>query len=378
MKSYLFAKRYGISSIRSYFRTLYQNGNKKTVMSRARRFSFGFLAIFSIGILYPVSILWKMGFGGIIWIKNDPAFSCFVLFLLPLAAGIFFTIFDRRKITSLKRFLRAFSLIALIMFEVATIGFVLDDAVNTGTSIVPPFLLSDFGEAVVLDLKIRQQVPRPRQLMFQPKYLAVDWTENYTQNVQPFQSIRDRLTRGSSTASIAVVINLVSGIFVVFAFWYIVIMMIWIRPSDRLLVNTNTIHPPRISDDEVEAIALIIAITLLWFPMRLYSDWYQDFYSLKKYSSYFMFWELMALVLFAIIGLIIMKIPDKLVKILTSLSALLTLILVILGEFKPEVLWFFWGVVESASLWGYVVFVWLLFFFFCGVVLSRIDLYAPR
>jgi hypothetical protein len=86
----------------------------------------------------------------------------------------------------------------------------------------------------------------------------------------------------------------------------------------------NFQHLAAVSENEVQVIALIIAITLLWFPMRVYSDWYQNFYSLESFSTYYLFWQLIALAVFAVVGLILIQVPDNLIKIVSYAAAFLT------------------------------------------------------
>jgi hypothetical protein len=132
-------------------------------MNSRSRFTIGFLATFTLSALYPFTILFHMGFKGLVWIKNDPAFSCFVLFLLPLAVGIFAAIFDARKVTHLPSHLKILAISSFVVAQIATAGVVFDDSVRQ--TITPPFLMQDYKTALAADSAIRQNLPLPRQLM---------------------------------------------------------------------------------------------------------------------------------------------------------------------------------------------------------------------
>ena len=83
------------------------------------RFFWGMGCTLLLAALYPISILINFGLDGSRWVQNDLGYGLFVLFVLPLAVGVFSQVFQfdtLRRIPNPTRAALSALLVILVVF----------------------------------------------------------------------------------------------------------------------------------------------------------------------------------------------------------------------------------------------------------------------
>jgi hypothetical protein len=94
---------------------------------------------------------------------------------------------------------------------------------------------------------------------------------------------------------------------------------------------------------------------MLWFPLRLYSEWYAGFYTFRSLRHYWTFWFLGVV---AIVGVLLVAIILKPGAVSIGLGAFSTVLLLIFGlvaRLRPEALGYAAVVFEEMPLVPYVI-----------------------
>ncbi|MEN8261466.1 MAG: hypothetical protein ABFS02_12955 [Pseudomonadota bacterium] len=304
------------------------------------RFFWGAGAAFGLAALYPASIWINLGSDGSRWIQNDLAYSFFVLFILPLAVGVFARSFQFDVLQRLPRTLR-YAAVALLLVIEFFAGFLAAQEIFRHDS-VPAFLLRESSEPLRLDQCLRACVRQYQdktmrcdvedcpgvveQLMLpgeeSPGRRAADIFGQAT-GVGAFEGYRDVSARANWTVYVSIFFDVASGMFVMLVFWYLVLVVLTRRGREANLSDSLT---------------MVYGLLLLWFPARLYSEWYLNFYTLTSVREYFAFWTLFAVAIMAIPLLVYLFKPGRPVLIFSSVNGVFIAAIGILNHFKPGVL----------------------------------------
>jgi len=133
-------------------------------------------------------------------------------------------------------------------------------------------------------------------------------------------------TRGGPIAYIHLALTWLAALFTLTYFWYLVAASQF----------TTTAGTP-LEDSSKNKLVLVYILLLTWFPLRLHTEWYQNYFHKKDWlKSYPAFW-LLAFLAFAVLVLIILIVkPGGAIKFLSVVNVVFVAVLGLIGKLKPE------------------------------------------
>jgi MFS family permease len=292
-----------------------------------------FLVTVSLTVLPPLAYTATAIFlapldDGLRWSKNDPAFSLFALFILPILFGLLVSCIDW---TAIREWGDRISLYTT--FGVLTVcGLVVVAADVTKerpqpdeprpSALTAPLLLRDHAAALAMERTLRSHLPQPRHVLISnetdaEKKAASDAEAKYETTRKKYSDIypgwttfRELCQRGGILAWLGLATNVVAALFCA---WVLCYLLILVRVR-RFYKASN-----------VDSLIVVLSFALLWFPCRVYSDWYANFYTVRStLVSYGAFWLAAALAVLAILLLVVVLSRQKpLSKTIGTASAVL-------------------------------------------------------
>jgi hypothetical protein len=119
---------------------------------------------------------------------------------------------------------------------------------------------------------------------------------------------------------------------------------------------------------ECDALILIYGLLIIWFPLRMYSEWYINYYSLVHFKDYAAFWFLLIVAVLAIPLLVIVLKPGRPVMVFSTVNGILLATLGLINQFKPA--WISAMAIFLESLpFSYYVAISLLIFVVLSVII---------
>ncbi len=297
------------------------------------RFFWGMGCTLLLAALYPISILINFGLDGSRWVQNDLAYGLFVLFVLPLAVGVFAQVFQLDTLRRIPNPTRA-ALLTLLVILVVFAGTLASREVFRSPGAIPAFLLKHPTSALKLDCCLRRSV----NPMVCPAVECSDVVSNlpdepsgtwaldiYREHAPayPFADYGDLFARANTTVYVSWFFDVASGVFVMIIFWYLIAVVVAKRGRER-----------GISD----GLVMVYALMLLWFPTRLYSEWYLNFYNVAHLREYFAFWTLFVVALLAIPLLVYLFKPGRPVLIFSTVNGVFLAMFGAINQFTPGIL----------------------------------------
>lgn len=343
-----------------------------------RKYFYGMGITFGLACLYPSTILINLRSDGYRWIQNDPAYSFFVLFMLPLAVGIYLGTFKYKYFKDLDKAKRTALTVLLLVMNLFAVIFGWNETFRG--PVLTPAMLKESEKAVIVDRCLRKCIHAIRgqnailcrnndcleitgSLQSVPlKDASIKAAHLYTQimgETASFKSVRDFFARASTTAFVSSFFNILSGVFVMWVLWYVVLLVIFHRGSP---LNTH--------DDLV----VIYSLLLLWFPSRIYSEWYSNFYSIAHFRNYYAFWFLLTVAIMAIPLLVLLLKPGRPVAVFTTLNAIFIALIGIVNHFKPDWLNAIAQGIESMPFFYFSAFLLLIAVVFGVMVFAMLPL----
>lgn len=241
-------------------------------MVRCSRFLPALALAFAYSSIAPISILVRMGASGWRWILNDTAFGFFMLIVFPFAVAVFSCVVDVRLI---KRSFNGLSVLSfplvlfVVMLGVLPWGVYLDlvDAPTAGEThrIRQPYMFQDTA-------KMRELVDLHSK-GFESKDLPKAAAE-----------YKERATAGDMNWPRAMFViffvsNYVNVAFGIAVFCYIVLASV----------------AGRIGADVCNHLVFVLAASAVWFPCRMYADWFINLSDFSWIASYAAAWILLVL-----------------------------------------------------------------------------------
>lgn len=241
-------------------------------MVRCSRFLPALAIAFVYATIAPISILLRMGSSGWRWILNDTAFGFFMLIAFPFAVAVFSCVVDlrliKRSFTELS--VLTFPLIQfVVMLAVLSWGVYLDlvDAPTAGEShrIRQPYMFQDTAKMrELVDLHTKGFASKDL-----PKAAA---------------EYKQRATAGDMHWARAMFViffasNFFNVAFGIAVFCYIVLASV----------------AGRIGADVCNHLVFVLAALALWFPCRMYADWFINLSDFSWLASYAAAWILLVL-----------------------------------------------------------------------------------
>ncbi len=323
---------------------------------RLPRFWLVAAATFAVAALYPLALALHCNIHDAArWIQNDVAFSVFVLWLFPLVTGLLWVSIwpgVRRQLSERAR--PVFSLMACVL-AACSLVVVASDVVRVDQHdepmIVEPALLRG-ADAMRADVLTRAPLRDSYARLLDQKFANdeaknnawIAWearrataAQSYGTRFRGFATITDLLHRGSAVALVKLVLNTVVAVNLALLFAALVGAMIILYGAPKERLNT-------------EALLVAYSLACLWFPMRLYSEWYDGYYSLARLRSYPAFWVLAFIALLSLALLVYILKPGRLGLTIPSMAAAFGILFSGLGAMKPAVLWYLGSVIETFNL----------------------------
>jgi len=323
---------------------------------------------------YPVSVSIKLRHSPadiLRWLKNNPSFNFYVLLIFPLAVSIFVEIVDWDKISNdmtLEILKQSWYMggVLLIFFAIGLIA-AFDDL---GRKFVEPYMFKDHHDPLlkerwgrnrlrVLRRRMRSQAPDEEEIATVLTEFQEKVSKDYSTQFRAFKNLRGLIKRGSICAWITLMLNSLIGVFVPSAFFFLSVMLVfgkdWVKgPKDSPLV--------------------IAGLLVLWFPIRIYSDWYLHFYSLRWLKKYYTFWFLLILTMVAYLFLFLRS-TNPGVKSFSFIGSGLLALLGIIGKLKPEWLHYGADVIESMPTRWYLASAFIIGF---GFIITAFVLLSSK
>lgn len=276
-------------------------------------------------LLHTAFTLLKLGFReGMRWVKNDPAFSLFALIMLPLLSSYLAEAVDERLVQEAPH-----STLMLAVFLLAATVVVFQDAIGNH-SIQPPAYFRSV-DAIATDVSIRSALPKPSDEIFRlaregtSPHQGVDAANRYAQRHPSWRTPTEFVRNASAAAWMMVATNVVAAIFASGLLWYTLVLV---------LTRTNPLMP-----HSRNTIALVYSLALLWFPLRLYAEWYTNYYGLRHLRRYDALLVLAILALFGLVALAVALKPEEPLPQAFALVQLMGAGLVgVASIWKPEVI----------------------------------------
>jgi hypothetical protein len=243
-------------------------------MTTSSRFWTTWGVLTALGLTYPLAVWLQLREemeDALRWIQNDPAFNVFVPLIMPLAAAVFAAAIDLKPFRDLSSGRRLASLLVGLGLAAITFMAVLDTVHH---DLLEPFLFEESEQALAQERSIRGEVRSLRKdgaSQDRVETVRSEGVSDYQQRFPGFGSVAALKERGSVSAWLALALNGLAGAVVVTVFWYLWNLVVFRRQFD---------HPSH------EWIPLVVGLLVLWFPIRLYSEWYIGFYSLARMKDY--------------------------------------------------------------------------------------------
>lgn len=313
-------------------------------------------ATFALAALYPVVLTWQCGWAQAArWAKNDIAFTVFVLWIFPLITGLLATSLLpgvwHYSTPAIRRALLPVGGLLVIASVIVVHGDI--SRVDNDDLIVPPEPVVVRGtQAVLLDDELRKPLRDAyREVLERVRYLKEDeqalaWKEyedlrkahvaKYRAAVPGFSGIRDAAQRSSITAVVKLILNVMVAVTIALVFLCLTAAVAILYTQTRSRLNA-------------EALLVTYSLGCLWFPMRLYTEWYIGFYSFAL-DSYLAFWILAFVALIGLPLLVYVLKPGNVAVTIPSMAAAVGVIFSGIAWFKPHVLWYLGNIVEKLNL----------------------------
>ncbi|MHC4588708.1 MAG: hypothetical protein ACYTAQ_05060 [Planctomycetota bacterium] len=312
------------------------------------------------------------------WLKNNPAFNFYVLLIFPLGASVFVQIVRSPEIPNFFTwdFLKTHWYMGGVLLIFLAIGLIaaFDDL---NRKFVEPYMFRDHHDALlnerwgrnrlrVLRRRLQSQEPGEEKTATVLTEFQEKVSKDYSRQFRAFKNLRGLKKRGSICAWITLMLNSLIGVFVAGAFFCLsVIVVSQTGPGEQITLT----------DPDLDKLLAVSGLLVLWFPIRIYSDWYLHFYSLRWLKQYYTFWFLLVFANVAYLFVFIKAMGGNLdVKSFSLIGSGLLALLGIIGKLKPAWLRYGADVVESMPARWYLASVFIVGFGFIITTFVLLDL----
>jgi hypothetical protein len=304
------------------------------------------ISVFLLMMAFPVSIWRRCGKDAHRLLKNDPTFGFFVPLVFPLAMATL----ARTATGTFDGNSRALGILFGAFAALAVMLTIADMKIGP----LEPYMLRE-NTALDYDTAMRgkihtlfrrihmDELDENEQQSAAGELAALQRTAmtEYGELARGFASWSDFRKRGSRTAWAQVFVNLAVAVGVAALFAWVILAV-----YDSL--GTKTPAPT------ANATIIAIGLLMLWFPLRLYSEWYTGFYTFRSLREYWTFWFLAVV---GVVGLLLSAIllrPDVLPIALSTFGSALLVVFGVLAKLKPRTLGYAAVVFEEMPLIPFV------------------------
>ncbi len=318
---------------------------------KVKLFWLAYFVCVALYVSYPITLFLSVDNSNAFrWLKHEPAYNLFALMVLPIAFALFVRTFEPRKILQgLGRNAKAvFSIGFVFLFAISVYLGITDGLRKT---VVQPFYFEDVELYVTKEAKLRKTIEEQKEK-------NIKYDSAIIENAK-FANWDYFIDNAGFIAYLSIFLDSFGYCFVFMYFWLIAFIMAKNREMAR---------------SEKKNLALIFVLLITWFPMRIYSDWYLNFFQLSTIHNYSSFW--IFLILAVVVGFIIVfkfKISEKLL-IAESVLVLVVVAAAIVLHSSIEFLWFTWSIVDNMDFVQYLGVNAILLFCIWGLTLSVVEI----
>lgn len=285
--------------------------------------SLSFVIPFALALSYPLGLLLYLpkSTHPTRWIQNNPSFSVFLLSSFPIAVCVLSLSMIQDGVLAFWffndtwRVWVSYPALAVTLLIVTLIVF--DDFMRRP---VAPYVLKKRAaeEASRLEKRLRDE--------FGSHHKDLEARRKEYQKLVTLGTLKAIYTRGGPIAYIHLALAWLGTLFGLLYFWYLVAASLFRTTSGQQLADASK-----------NKLVLVYILLLTWFPLRLHTEWYQNYFHKKNWlKSYPAFW-LLAFLAFALLVLIVLIVkPGGTIQFLSVLNVVFVTVLGLIGKLKPD------------------------------------------
>jgi hypothetical protein len=315
--------RVGVCDISVSFLALYR---QETHIMMTRGLLVGtvsFIVPFTLSLSYPVAVIAYLpkSTQPVRWIQNNPSFSVFLLSVFPLAVAIFSVSVNAQVIEHWSS--------EPWHFWIACV------AVTTSIAIATLIVIDDFrgrlhapyilkAHLAVKASLLEKELRTAARSALKDKKLG-EKRSNYQHLIQ-IKTFQDFRAKAGPIAYIHLGLVWIANVFAVCYLWYLI-----------AAAEFKVYHHVDLGRANESQLLLIYLLLITWFPMRLHTEWYQNYFHKRDWlSSYPAFWLLATLALAGLLLVAILMRPEGLLQFIPIFNVVLVALLGLIGKLKPE------------------------------------------
>jgi len=284
--------------------------------------ALSFAIPFALSLSYPIAVLFYLprSIHPSRWIQNNPSFTVFLLSSFPIAVCIFSLTVNPEVI---EHWLKGspwhewVTYPALILTLIIVTLIVFDDFMRRPMA---PYILKKRAaqEAAALEKQLRDG--------FATHHKGLEAKRKEYQKMVQLGSLKAIVSRGGPLTYIHLTLAWVATLFALLYFWYLV-------AASEFKLN----HGGSLGNGGEDKLVLIFILLVTWFPLRLHTEWYQNYFHKKDWlKSYPAFW-LLAFLAFALLVLVVLIVkPHRIVQFISLLNVVFVALLGLIGRLKPD------------------------------------------
>lgn len=315
---------------------------------------------FALALSYPLALLLYLpkSTHPSRWIQNNPSISVFLLSSFPIAVCVFS--FSMMQDGILPHWFSTWhvwvSYPAIVVTILVVTLIVFDDFTRRP---IAPYTLKKRAaeEASRLEKELRAEYRHPNK--------QLEAKRKEYQKLVKLGTLKAIRARGGPIAYIHLALTWLAALFTLTYFWYLVAASQF----------TTTAGTP-LGEPSKNKLVLVYILLLTWFPLRLHTEWYQNYFHKKDWlKSYPAFWLLAFLAAAVLVLIILIVKPGGTIKFLSVLNGAFVLVLGAIGKFKPDWLRAAADFLQSTSF-VYFLAIYLIFLVLIAAVTAAVWVHS--
>jgi len=312
------------------------------------------LSFAALSLSYPVALLVYLpsSINPKRWIQNNPSISIFLLSSFPIAIYVFW--FSMRNHVIVAQWFHSWhgwlTYPAIVLTILVVTLIVVDDFTRRP---IAPYILRKHAalEAARLEKELRTDFNTHRH----HGNLAAKRKEY--QKLVRLGTPKAIWTRGGPIAYIHLALTWLGALLALGYFWYLVTAVLY-----------RNVAGVGLDDLTQNRLVMVYLLLLTWFPLRLHTEWYQNYFHKKDWlRTYPAFW-LLGFLAFAVLILVILLVSHgTVIKLLSVASGVFGAILGLVGKLKPDWLRYIGNFLQGTSF-IYFLAIYLIFLVIVAVV----------
>ncbi len=307
-------------------------------------FATGAVVTFGLGAMYIALVLIQIPAPqSKMYIVNTPNYSIFYLVFLPIAIGLICaTVVETVRLRNPARGWKWLWAVCMIF----VVFVVFPDALNKGPPLTPQQLQfqteNELKSALAISEFTRLRSPEDTQIPRRQEYVEAmaKFTGVAPESMLRFKDARDFIARASILAWADMVLTAAAGFAVVTLMVYLIYLRVAMRAQklDR-----------RVKDHVLLAYSILVA----WFPFRIYSLWYDNYYSFSDAVVNGIIVAGVAAIFGVFLLLLLLK-PGPVVSVLTAVPTVTSIAFGAIAKIDPQLLSPIGAAINSMSIWIFI------------------------